>query len=263
MTLQTQARLILYLLGGGIVALIVALVLGAIAVSGVISMTAANVFLWIAISVLGISLAATAVIYCPILTGPKAALLMLLLVAVASAGWYGRTRLSAWLLKKKAEQQALTQISAPPPSPKPKSEPSKTTDTGENPPSPKPQRRAARPKKNSPTAATTTPPQLPPAQTQTTLPSQQVGDGIVNNAPNRGTQVVQDNRQYGVSPPPPDVDFHQSQVDPWPDHLLGLGRWREGKKIWKCSSGRTLVDPTRGLIGGHSKRSIQISSILG
>src|ERR1035437_2735547 len=104
MTLQTQARLILYLLGGGIVALLLALVLGAISVSGVISMTAVNVFLWIAISILGISLVAIAVIYCPTLPGPKAAFLMLLLVAVASAGWYGRARLSSWLLKKKAEQ---------------------------------------------------------------------------------------------------------------------------------------------------------------
>src|ERR1035437_3451489 len=101
------------------------------------------------------------------------------------------------------------QVHYPPPGPK--SEPSKNTTTSENTTRQNPKRPAARLKKNIPTAATTTPPPLPPAQTQSTLPSQQVGDGIVNNAPNNGTQVVQDNRQYGLLPPPPDVDFQQSQ----------------------------------------------------
>lgn len=104
----------------------------------------------------------------------------------------------------------------------PKSELPKNTTTSEKTPPQNPKRRPVRPKKKTPAEAKTTPVTPPPTQSEI-LPPQQVEDGIVNNAPNNGTQVVQDNRQYGVSLPPPDMDFKQSQIAPWPDPPLGIG----------------------------------------
>ena len=140
-----------------------------------------------------------------------------------------------------AESKAEVTLTTTPPPPGPKSEPPKTTATSENTTRQNPKREAVGRKKKISTAATTAPNPLPPAQAQTTLPSQQVGVGIVNNAPNNGTQVVQDNRQYGVSPPPPDLDFHQSQIEPWPEPLLGTGPMARREKDMEM-----LVGPNAG-----------------
>lgn len=167
---------------------------------------------------------------------------------VHSAGWRTVVFIStflfigvfAWGIWPPKAKPEVTLTTTPPP-PGPKSEPPKTTATSENTTRQNPKRAAVGRKKKIPTAATTAPNPLPPAQAQTTLPSQQVGVGIVNNAPNNGTQVVQDNRQYGVSPPPPDLDFHQSQIDPWPEPPLGTGPMARREKDMEM-----LVGPNAG-----------------
>jgi hypothetical protein len=105
--LRAHAKLLLSLLGSAILALIVALVLAAISVSGVTSMTAADVFLWIALVIFACAVGATAIITCPSLTGGKSALLVLLLVLLIGAGLVGRNGIALWLNKRKAEQIAL------------------------------------------------------------------------------------------------------------------------------------------------------------
>lgn len=65
MDFQFSAKLLLSLLGSAIVALIVALILAAISVSGVTSVIAAEIFLWIAWGIFVLALLAGAILYCP------------------------------------------------------------------------------------------------------------------------------------------------------------------------------------------------------
>jgi hypothetical protein len=102
--LRANAKLLLSLLGSAVVALVVAMVLAAISVSGVSSMNAAHVFLWIALAIFGISIAATAVVTCPNLSGGRSALLALLLVLILGCGWITRNKMAGWLDQKKKEQ---------------------------------------------------------------------------------------------------------------------------------------------------------------
>jgi hypothetical protein len=49
-------------------------------------------------------------------------------------------------------------------------------------------------------------PEMPQQQAPATpLPTQHVDDGFINNAPNKGTQTVEDKRQYGAPKPAPPI----------------------------------------------------------
>jgi hypothetical protein len=128
MNLQTPAKLVLALLGSAVLALIVAIVLAAIAISGVQSMRAAITFLWMAFAMYAIALAAMAIIYCPNAPGTKSALTTMLIIAAIAGGFWGRVELSDWLNREKALQLAVEQI-PPPPAPKPPPVPTESSTT--------------------------------------------------------------------------------------------------------------------------------------
>lgn len=113
-TIRAHAKLLLSLLGSSVLALIVALVLAGISVSGVTSMTAADVFLWIAFGIFVAAAVAVAIITCLGLSGGKSALLVLLLAILVGVGYLGRNGLSGWLGRQKAEQVAREGTHNPP-----------------------------------------------------------------------------------------------------------------------------------------------------
>lgn len=108
--MKLSASFFLSLLGGGLVALIVAFVLAAISVSGVTSMAAAEVFLWISWGILFLALIGAAINKCPGMTGSKSALFVFFLLILAIAGWKARVELTDWLKDKKAQQLAVEKI---------------------------------------------------------------------------------------------------------------------------------------------------------
>jgi hypothetical protein len=97
--------------------LIVGFVIAAIGVSGVQSLNAATVFLWMAFVLYALFFAALGIREIPKRDGGKAALITLLLVGVVFGGWQARSWLVGWLTKHKAPQIAAQQI-APAPAPK-------------------------------------------------------------------------------------------------------------------------------------------------
>jgi K+-sensing histidine kinase KdpD len=107
-------KLLLWLLGGGVTALIVALVLAGISISGVQSLAAAMVFLWIAFGIFAFCLLVAGVRTTANLSGNQAALATLLLVGLFVGALWARSQLAGWLTSKKAAQAAAQQI--PPPS---------------------------------------------------------------------------------------------------------------------------------------------------
>ena len=65
MELRRPAKILLSLLGSAVLALIVALILAGISVSGVTSMSAAIVLLWIAFALFSLTLLAAGILLCP------------------------------------------------------------------------------------------------------------------------------------------------------------------------------------------------------
>ena len=106
MVLQTHAKFVLALLGSSVVALVVTFILAAVSISGVTSISAAEVFLWIAIGIFWLAILATGVLYCPSLSGAKSGLLAIVLLLAAYGGWWGRSHLSLWLFQEKTRQEA-------------------------------------------------------------------------------------------------------------------------------------------------------------
>ena len=166
MVLQAHAKIVLSLLGSAVLALIVAFILAAFSVSGVISMGLADVFLWLAASIFWIALLAVGIIYRPKSSRWKAVGVGALLLLIACLGWFGRSHLSSWLFQKKAEQEAREH---PPLKP-----------TVQPPDAAKPE-----PPKNAPFA-------LPPIKTQPKHPKTEHAPGsIIQNNPNSVVNVQQ------------------------------------------------------------------------
>ena len=115
---QVSVKLLLWLLGGGITALIVTFVLASISISGVQSMSAAMVALWIALGIFAFCLLVAGIRATANLDGGKAALVTLLLVGLFVVGLWARSELARWLTERKAIQTAALQI-PPPSAPKP------------------------------------------------------------------------------------------------------------------------------------------------
>ena len=115
---RVSVKLLLWLLGGGITALIVTFVLASISISGVQSMSAAMVALWIALGIFAFCLLVAGIRATENLDGGKAALVTLLLVGLFVVGLWARSELAGWLTQQKAIQTAAHQL-LPPPAPKP------------------------------------------------------------------------------------------------------------------------------------------------
>jgi hypothetical protein len=113
--MKISAKWLLAFLGCGALSLLVTFFFGALSISGVTSMVAADTCLWISFAILVLALAAVAIIYCPDMTGSQSALIVFLLAAVAVGGWIGRAKTSNWILEKKAKQSAIEKL--PPPAP--------------------------------------------------------------------------------------------------------------------------------------------------
>jgi hypothetical protein len=113
--MKISAKWLLAVLSCGAVSLLATFFFGALSISGVTSMAAANVCLWISFAILALTLVAVAIIYCPGMTGSQSALVVFILIAVAIGGWIGRAETSNWIAEKKAEQSAIEKL--PPPAP--------------------------------------------------------------------------------------------------------------------------------------------------
>lgn len=98
--------------------LIAAFAFAAIGVSGVQSLSAATVFLWVAFAIYALFFVALGIREIPKRDGSKAALITLLLVGVVFGGWLAQSWLAGWLTKHKAPQIAAQEI-PPPSAPKP------------------------------------------------------------------------------------------------------------------------------------------------
>jgi hypothetical protein len=118
MVLQHSAKTVLWLFSSAILALIVAIVLAAISVSGVTSVRAALTLLWITLVIFCLAMLATGILYCPTQPGGRSALIALALVGFVGAGWWGRSALAQWLVEQKATQEAAAKVPKPP-DPKP------------------------------------------------------------------------------------------------------------------------------------------------
>lgn len=116
------AKVVLALLGSAIVALIIAFIFAGISLSGVQSMSAALLCLWIALGIFAATLLAGAVLYCPNKSGTKSALATLVLILLLGGAFWGKLKLAEWITSQKAEQVSLAAIQ-PPPNPKPPSAP--------------------------------------------------------------------------------------------------------------------------------------------
>lgn len=111
-------KYLLWLLGTSLFALILTLVLAAIGVSGVQSLTAAMVFLWIAFAIYAGILLDLGIRETSKHHGSKAALITLLLVCLLAGGWWARSWLAGWLSNQKTAQttaQKIPPLSAPKP----------------------------------------------------------------------------------------------------------------------------------------------------
>jgi hypothetical protein len=111
-------KFLLWLLGGSLFALIVMFVLAGIATSGVQSLSAAMVFLWIAFGIFAFCLLVAGIRVTANLDGGKATLVTLLLVGLLFGGLWARSGLGGWLTKKKATEVAARQL-PPTSAPKP------------------------------------------------------------------------------------------------------------------------------------------------
>jgi hypothetical protein len=109
---------LLRLLGCGLTALVLSLVSLAISISGVQSLSAAAVFLWITFVIFAFCLLVAGLRFTANLDGRKAAVCTLVLVGLFLAGLWGRAALAGWLIHQKAIQSAVQQL-PPPPSPRP------------------------------------------------------------------------------------------------------------------------------------------------
>jgi energy-coupling factor transporter transmembrane protein EcfT len=106
MQTQSSAKFVLALCGSAILALILAFVFAAFSVGGVLSMSAANLFLWIALAIFAITLGAAAYLYLTEATRLKRIFVSLLVVVFISTTFFIRAALFNWMTAKKLEDQA-------------------------------------------------------------------------------------------------------------------------------------------------------------
>lgn len=112
MQVKAHAKIVLALLGSAIGALIVAFIFAAFSVSGVLNMSTADLFLWIAFGIFLVTLLATAILYLPEMPTGRMIVVAIFIILAGIGVFFGRSRLYAWLLAKKAEQEK-TQAVAP------------------------------------------------------------------------------------------------------------------------------------------------------
>lgn len=96
------AKLVGFVEGGAIVALVFALLLQAFPLNWINSVAVARVFLWIALGMCVATLLELAIIYFPGLTGPKSTILLVLLGLLCFAGW----AVSGWIKAHDPQQES-------------------------------------------------------------------------------------------------------------------------------------------------------------
>ena len=111
---HVPTKSVLELLGG----LIITFLLAGIAVTGVQSLAAGMVFLWIDFGIYALFLLVAGIHATANLHGGKAALVTLALVGLLLPGLWGRSAMAGWLTRQKAIQTAAQQL-PPPPAPVP------------------------------------------------------------------------------------------------------------------------------------------------